>query len=82
MAVRKTLFAQLDDFDECVSHSLHVDDPLSITLFPSTPFTIQRLVDLCMRSRENYTALGKYCRALEKTLYVKLFRLYQPQAHH
>ena len=71
MAVRKTLFAQLGDFGECVSHSLRVDVPLSITLFPSTALTIQCLVDLCMRPRENYTALEKYCRALEKTLYVK-----------
>jgi PPP4R2 len=37
---------------------------------PSGPFTIQRLVDLCATPRENYTALGKYCRTLEKTLYV------------
>ncbi|KAH9966585.1 PPP4R2-domain-containing protein [Russula dissimulans] len=38
--------------------------------FDAAPFTIQRLADLCARPRENYTALGKYCRALEKTLYV------------
>jgi len=38
--------------------------------FDSAPFTIQRLADLCARPRENYTALGKYCRALEKSLYV------------
>jgi len=38
--------------------------------FDSAPFTIQRLADLCARPRENYNALGKYCRALEKSLYV------------
>ncbi|KAH9043316.1 PPP4R2-domain-containing protein [Lactarius pseudohatsudake] len=38
--------------------------------FDSAPFTIQRLADLCARPRENYTALGKYCRALEKSLFV------------
>ncbi|KAH9079334.1 PPP4R2-domain-containing protein [Lactarius deliciosus] len=39
--------------------------------FDSAPFTIQRLADLCARPRENYTALGKYCRALEKSLFPK-----------
>jgi len=38
--------------------------------FDAVPFTIQRLADLCARPRENYMALGKYCRALEKALYV------------
>jgi len=38
--------------------------------FDTAPFTIQRLADLCARPRENYTALGKYCRALEKALFV------------
>ncbi|KAH9981372.1 PPP4R2-domain-containing protein [Lactifluus volemus] len=38
--------------------------------FDAAPFTIQRLADLCARPRENYMALGKYCRALEKNLYV------------
>lgn len=49
--------------------SVCVGDPSWIVI-PSAPFTIQRLADLCARPRENYTALGKYCRALEKTLYV------------
>ena len=34
------------------------------------PFTIQRLSDLCIRPREHYSSVGKYLRALEKTLYV------------
>ncbi|KAI0005954.1 PPP4R2-domain-containing protein [Russula compacta] len=38
--------------------------------FNAAPFTIQRIADLCARPRENYTALGKYFRALEKALYV------------
>ena len=67
-AVKETLFTQLDDFDACVSRPYMFNDPSCI--MPSAPFTIQRLADLCARPRENYTALGKYCRALEKTLYV------------
>ncbi|KAI0306651.1 PPP4R2-domain-containing protein [Multifurca ochricompacta] len=38
--------------------------------FDAAPFTIQRVADLCARPKENYIALGKYCRALEKALYV------------
>lgn len=66
--VKTTLFTQLDEFDACVPlvHSV-----LNLSqIMRSAPFTIQRLADLCARPRENYTALGKYCRALEKALYV------------
>ena len=66
--MKDTLFSQLDDFDACVSRPYMLTTPHA--LCPSAPFTIQRLADLCARPRENYIALGKYCRALEKTLYV------------
>ncbi|KAI0273547.1 PPP4R2-domain-containing protein [Gloeopeniophorella convolvens] len=41
-----------------------------LDVFDAAPFTIQRLADLCARPRENYAALGKYLRALERALYV------------
>lgn len=67
-AAKATLFMQLDEFDACVP-SFCSFCPQPLTDY-SAPFTIQRLADLCARPRENYTALGKYCRALEKALYV------------
>ncbi|KAI0064653.1 hypothetical protein BV25DRAFT_1882024 [Artomyces pyxidatus] len=52
--VKDGLYSQLDSFEGS----------------SSPPFTIQRLADLCLHPRDNYTALGKYLRAVEKTLYV------------
>ncbi|EGN95362.1 hypothetical protein SERLA73DRAFT_186278 [Serpula lacrymans var. lacrymans S7.3] len=34
------------------------------------PFTIQRLCELCLQPKQHYRALGKYLRAVEKTLLV------------
>jgi len=34
------------------------------------PFTIQRLCELCIRPKEHYKSVGKYLRAVEKTLLV------------
>lgn len=34
------------------------------------PFTIQRICELCVRPKRHYKALGKYLRAVEKTLLV------------
>ena len=48
---------------------IHIVHNLS-SIIVSAPFTVQRIADLCARPRENYTALGKYFRALEKALYV------------
>jgi len=38
--------------------------------FDAAPFTIQRLAELCVRPRANYSAPGKYLRALERIVYV------------
>ncbi|KAI0309194.1 PPP4R2-domain-containing protein [Amylostereum chailletii] len=38
--------------------------------FDGPPFTIQRLADLCARPREQYKALGKYLRAVDRAIYV------------
>ncbi|TFK42967.1 PPP4R2-domain-containing protein [Crucibulum laeve] len=34
------------------------------------PFTIQRLCELCIKPKENYNTVGKYLRAVEKTILV------------
>lgn len=67
--MKESLFTQLDEFDACVLLFWFMLVSTS-QIMRSPPFTIQRLADLCARPRENYTALGKYCRALEKALYV------------
>jgi len=36
----------------------------------NAPFTIQRICELCIRPQEHYKAVGKYLRAVEKTLLV------------
>lgn len=36
----------------------------------NAPFTIQRICELCVRPQEHYKAVGKYLRAVEKTLLV------------
>ncbi|KAI0721038.1 PPP4R2-domain-containing protein [Cerioporus squamosus] len=38
--------------------------------FDSTPFTIQRLCELCVNPRQHYKYIGKYLRAVEKSLLV------------
>src|SRR5882757_3356251 len=38
--------------------------------FSDPPFTIQRLCELCVRPKQHYKSVGKYLRAVEKTLLV------------
>jgi len=38
--------------------------------FEGAPFTVQRVCELAFRPREHYSSVGKYLRALEKTLLV------------
>ncbi|KAI0807530.1 PPP4R2-domain-containing protein [Fomes fomentarius] len=38
--------------------------------FDSTPFTIQRVCELCVNPRQHYKYIGKYLRAVEKSLLV------------
>ena len=69
------IFSQLLQFDECVfSLSLSLptllDRPLIILFCSSPPFTIQRLCELCVRPKEHYNSLGKYLRAIEKSVLV------------
>ena len=41
-----------------------------ISIDRNAPFTIQRICELCIRPQEHYKAVGKYLRAVEKTLLV------------
>ena len=44
----------------------HFDVPVN----RNAPFTIQRICELCIRPQDHYKAVGKYLRAVEKTLLV------------
>ena len=44
----------------------HFDVPIN----RNAPFTIQRICELCIRPQDHYKAVGKYLRAVEKTLLV------------
>lgn len=44
----------------------HFDAPVN----RNAPFTIQRICELCIRPQDHYKAVGKYLRAVEKTLLV------------
>ncbi|KAI0034539.1 PPP4R2-domain-containing protein, partial [Vararia minispora EC-137] len=43
---------------------------LQLDTFEDTPFSIQRLAELCIRPRVHYSVLGKYLRAVERVIYV------------
>lgn len=43
---------------------------LYIAMHRNAPFTIQRVCELCVRPQEHYKVVGKYLRAVEKTLLV------------
>jgi serine/threonine-protein phosphatase 4 regulatory subunit 2 len=66
--MKDSLFALLDQFDSCVfgQNSLH----LTFTLNRNPPFTIQRVCELCLYPEQHYNSVGKYLRALEKSLLV------------
>ncbi|KAJ3562886.1 hypothetical protein NP233_g9301 [Leucocoprinus birnbaumii] len=52
---KKYIFEQLDGFD---------------STYYSVPFSIQRLCELCVKPREHYKSIGKYLRAVEKSILV------------
>ncbi|EJF65910.1 PPP4R2-domain-containing protein [Dichomitus squalens LYAD-421 SS1] len=54
--LKTNIYAQLDEFDGYEEYS--------------TPFTIQRLCELCVDPRKHYKYIGKYLRAVEKTLLI------------
>lgn len=46
------------------------DSHLDVLMRSNAPFTVQRICELCIRPQEHYKAVGKYLRAVEKTLLV------------
>ncbi|KAI0670326.1 PPP4R2-domain-containing protein [Trametes maxima] len=69
--MRTSIYAQLDDFEACVVNLVwDVHTVRQLTPTPSTPFTIQRICELCVRPRQHYKYVGKYLRAMEKCLLV------------
>lgn len=64
------IFAQLDEFEEYAA-PLFVPEPCpDLPIGRNAPFTIQRVCELCIRPQEHYKAVGKYLRAIEKSLLV------------
>ncbi|KAI8998587.1 PPP4R2-domain-containing protein [Trametes punicea] len=67
--MRSSIDAQLDEFHR---HVEFANSHLMLTwrCDNSTPFTIQRLCELCIKPRQHYKYIGKYLRAVEKCLLV------------
>lgn len=66
--MKESVFALLDQFDSCVASLQRV--VLTFTSHRNPPFTIQRVCELCVYPKRNYTSVGKYLRAVEKSLLV------------
>jgi len=54
--------------DEAQEAKKHIFDQLDT--FESAPFSIQRLCELCVRPKNHYNSVGKYLRAVEKSILV------------
>lgn len=63
----QAVFDQLDSFDECV-----VSTPVEcmLTFRRGPPFTVQRLCELLLEPKRQYRSVGKYLRAVEKSILV------------
>lgn len=68
--MKKSIHVQLDEFDRCACSPGSPVCRTSYCVFCSTPFTIQRVCELCVRPRQHYKYIGKYLRAVEKCLLV------------
>ena len=73
--MKQQIFAQLDGFDEYVAFRFSFIIYLQLTFtyqssFSSPPFTIQRLCELCVKPKQHYTSVGKYLRAVDKSILV------------
>lgn len=67
--MKERVFAQLDQFDG--SFQFLQSNYLQLTHFSrSPPFTIQRLCELCIEPKKQYNSVGKYLRAVEKSILV------------
>ena len=66
---KNQIFEQLEDFDRCVAPDM-LAFTYAIQSDSNPPFTIQRLCELCIEPRKHYKTVGKYLRALERTILV------------
>lgn len=68
--VKNRIFEQLEDFDGYVGSVILALSLDGLTQISNPPFTIQRLCEICIEPRKHYKAVGKYLRALERTILV------------
>jgi serine/threonine-protein phosphatase 4 regulatory subunit 2 len=67
---KRQIFEQLEDFDTCAASDTLAFSCTMLTCNSNPPFTIQRLCELCIEPRKHYKTVGKYLRALERTILV------------
>ncbi|KAI0374953.1 PPP4R2-domain-containing protein [Pilatotrama ljubarskyi] len=58
------------DLDEKEAQEMRSSIYAQLDEFDGTPFTIQRICELCMKPRQHYKYIGKYLRAVEKCLLI------------
>lgn len=70
--MKENIFQLIDQFEGCVvlKTDSNVRPEDSSFLFRSPPFTIQRLCELCVEPKKQYNSIGKYLRAVEKSVLV------------
>lgn len=66
--MKDRIFRQLHEFDEYVGQCYLVRSLITVSSNP--PFTIQRVCELCVFPMQHYKFIGKYLRAVEKSLLV------------
>lgn len=66
---KKYIFEQLDSFDSYV-FCLPTSRQGAHVPYHRTPFSVQRLCELCIKPRDHYNSVGKYLRAVEKSVLV------------
>lgn len=65
------IFAQLHEFDGWVTPPTRCSRPIDLLRATrNPPFTIQRICELCLHPKEHYKTVGKYLRAIEKSVLV------------
>lgn len=64
------IFAQLDEFDSSVPIFKLDYFKRNPGIHSKPPFTVQRLCELCIKPKANYNSVGKYLRAVEKSILV------------
>lgn len=68
--MKESIFQLVDQFEGSVTVELIHVRPEHSPLFRSPPFTVQRVCELCVEPKKHYNSVGKYLRAVEKSLLV------------